>query len=104
MRRMSISRREFIKRALAGAAGALMVNVDKQVTASDERSNPAQFDLNEVSQLIRSRKVSSIELTQECLGRIGQLNAKLNAFITITAESALAEAKAADSEIQRGRR
>ena len=99
---MSTSRREFIKRALAGAAGALIVDGDKHVTVGDERSYPAQLDLNEVSQLIRSRKVSSIELTQECLRRIGQLNAKLNAFITITAESALAEAKAAESEIQRG--
>ena len=72
------------------------------MTVDNERSNPVQLDLNEVSQLLRSRKVSPIDLTQECLRRIGQLNGKLNAFITITAESAVAGAKAAESEIQRG--
>jgi aspartyl-tRNA(Asn)/glutamyl-tRNA(Gln) amidotransferase subunit A len=79
-----------------------MVNIDKQMAAGSEKSNPTQLELSEVSQLIRTKQVSPVELTQACLRRIGQLNAKLNAFITITGESALAEAKAAESEIQRG--
>jgi aspartyl-tRNA(Asn)/glutamyl-tRNA(Gln) amidotransferase subunit A len=96
------SRRKFIKRALAGAAGALMMRIDKQVAAAGDRLNLTQLDLNKVSQLIRRKKVSSVQLTQECLNRIQRLNGKLNAFITVTADSALAEARVAESEIQPG--
>jgi len=67
------------------------------------RSNVSQLDLSEVSQLVRRRKVSPVELTRECLGRIERLNPKLNAFITVTADSALAEARAAEAEIQHDR-
>jgi aspartyl-tRNA(Asn)/glutamyl-tRNA(Gln) amidotransferase subunit A len=83
-----------------GATGALMVSIDKQVPGADE--SLTQLDLSEVSQLVRSKQVSPVQLTEECLNRIQQLNEKLNAFITVTAESALAEARAAESEIQRG--
>jgi aspartyl-tRNA(Asn)/glutamyl-tRNA(Gln) amidotransferase subunit A len=43
-----------------------------------------------------------VELTTDCLARIEKLNPKLNAFTTVTAESALAEARQAESEIRRG--
>jgi len=41
-------------------------------------------------------------MTRECLGHIEKLNPSLNAFITVTEESALAEARAAEDEIVRG--
>jgi aspartyl-tRNA(Asn)/glutamyl-tRNA(Gln) amidotransferase subunit A len=59
--------------------------------------------LSEASQLVRSKKVSPVELTHECLSRIERLNPKLNAFITVTADSALAEARRAEAEIQGSR-
>ena len=43
--------------------------------------------------------VSPVELTSECLARIEKLNPELNAFITVTAESALAQARQAEAEI-----
>jgi aspartyl-tRNA(Asn)/glutamyl-tRNA(Gln) amidotransferase subunit A len=64
-------------------------------------SSVSELDLDEASQLIRSKKVSPVELTRECLNRIELLNPKLNAFITVTADSALAEAREAEAEIQR---
>ena len=54
------------------------------------------------SELLRKGSLSPVELTTECLARIEKLNPKLNAFITVTAESALAEARQAEAEIQRG--
>ncbi len=43
-----------------------------------------------------------MELTRACLDRIEKLNPAVNAFITVTAELALADAKRAESEIARG--
>ncbi len=52
--------------------------------------------------MLQKKALSPVELTRECLARIEQTNPKLNAFITVTAESAMAEAKHAEKEIGRG--
>src|SRR5438552_545081 len=103
------SRRSFLKCALAGAAGTVMGKLINQTTFADVgaghspgTSEVTQLSLSEASELIRSRKISPVELTQACLSRIERLNSKLNAFITVTADSALAQARAAEAEIQRG--
>ncbi len=51
---------------------------------------------------LAAKKFSSVELTQTLLKRIEQLDQKLNSFITVTPELALAQAKAADARIQVG--
>jgi aspartyl-tRNA(Asn)/glutamyl-tRNA(Gln) amidotransferase subunit A len=51
---------------------------------------------------LRRQEISPVELTRACLHRIEKLNPTLNAFITVTAESALAEARAAEIQISRG--
>ena len=58
--------------------------------------------ITEVSQRLRRREVSPVEITRECLTRIERLDPALNAFITVTGESALAEARRAEGEILRG--
>ena len=58
--------------------------------------------LREVATRIRSREVSPVEVTQACLDRAAETEPKLNAFSTLMAESALAEAKAAEAEIAAG--
>ncbi len=58
--------------------------------------------LAEISELVRRRAISPVKLVRECLDVIARLNPSLNAFITVTAESALAEAKQAEAEIQSG--
>jgi aspartyl-tRNA(Asn)/glutamyl-tRNA(Gln) amidotransferase subunit A len=55
-----------------------------------------------ISEFIRKRSISPVELTTACLARIERLNPTLNAFITVTADSALAQARQAEAEIQRG--
>ncbi len=52
---------------------------------------------------LRSGEFSSIELTRACLERIRRLDSKLNAFITVSEEQALAAAQAADSIRATGR-
>jgi aspartyl-tRNA(Asn)/glutamyl-tRNA(Gln) amidotransferase subunit A len=62
--------------------------------------------IEEVARLYRKRKVSPVEVTKLMLARIDQLNPKLNAYLTVTAELALAQAKTAESELfaPRGRK
>jgi aspartyl-tRNA(Asn)/glutamyl-tRNA(Gln) amidotransferase subunit A len=60
------------------------------------------FSIHELSQKIRNRSISPVELTHDCLNRIEKLNPILNAYITVTAESALTRARHAEWEIYHG--
>jgi len=51
---------------------------------------------------LKARRFSSLDLTLHFLGRIERLAPELNAFVTITADRALADARAADDRIARG--
>ena len=55
-----------------------------------------------MAELVRSREVSPVELVNAHLSRIERLNLKLNAFIELRTELALAEARAAETAVQRG--
>lgn len=57
----------------------------------------------EVSALLRGGKTAPVELTRLCLDRIGKLNPRLNAFVTVAADHALAEAKALEAEARSGK-
>lgn len=56
----------------------------------------------EAAARLRSKEVSSLELTGESLDRIAAANPKLNAFITVAADAARARASAMDAELSRG--
>jgi aspartyl-tRNA(Asn)/glutamyl-tRNA(Gln) amidotransferase subunit A len=62
--------------------------------------------IEEVACLYRKRKLSPVDVTKLMLARIDQLNPKLNAYITVTAEQALAQAKKSEAELfaPRGRK
>src|SRR5690348_311073 len=62
--------------------------------------------IEEVASLFRERKLSPVELTNLILARIERLNPKLNSYLTITPEIALAQAKKTESELfaARGRK
>src|SRR3984893_18255220 len=59
-------------------------------------------NIRQLAPLLQRKEISPLEITRVCLDRIEKLNPSLNAFITVTAESALAEARAAETEISRG--
>lgn len=59
----------------------------------------AFFSVPELARLFRTRKLSPVELTKHFLDRIGSLNPELNAYITITADFALAQARQAETEL-----
>ncbi|MGN6183761.1 MAG: amidase [Thermoanaerobaculia bacterium] len=59
--------------------------------------------VTELADRIRTKKLTSVELTEAYLDRSASLGARLNAYATLTRERALREAKAADAEIQAGK-
>src|SRR5215475_9066516 len=62
------------------------------------------LSIGELAERLSTGKLSSVELTRHYLDRIERFSAPLNAMITVTAERALADAKAADARIARGER
>ena len=62
-----------------------------------------QLTIHEAHRLLNTKQVSSVELTQAILDRIHQLEPKVHAFVTITAELALQQAQKADELIAAGK-
>jgi aspartyl-tRNA(Asn)/glutamyl-tRNA(Gln) amidotransferase subunit A len=60
------------------------------------------LSLTETAEHIRTRRISPVELTRECLSCIERLNPALNAFITVTADLALEQARQAEAEVMAG--
>ncbi len=58
--------------------------------------------IHEAHELLKERKLSSVELTKACLERIGQAEPKVHALVTITNELALKQAQEADRLIAEG--
>src|SRR5574338_1262651 len=58
--------------------------------------------IHESAELLRSREVSSRELTEAALDRIAAVDARVHAFLTVTPEHALDQADAADARIAGG--
>src|ERR1700684_738408 len=65
-------------------------------------TEPALMTLTSVAQAIAQKKLSSREVTQSCLDRIAQWQPRLNAFMAIEADAALAAADAADAALAKG--
>jgi aspartyl-tRNA(Asn)/glutamyl-tRNA(Gln) amidotransferase subunit A len=62
-----------------------------------------ELNLTELSKLLATRELSSSEAVKATLNRLERLDGKLNAFITVAGEQAIAEANKADNEIAGGR-
>ncbi len=60
------------------------------------------LSITEALKKLKSREISATELTRAHLDRIEKYNPELNAYITVTAERALADAAAADERIKNG--
>jgi len=83
-------------------AEALMA-VQQTVSAGKRSTDLTTLSIREAGDLVRRKAVSPVELTRACLDRIDRLNPVLNAFITVTGEKALAQARDAETEVRRGR-
>ena len=62
----------------------------------------AWLSVAEGAELLRTKKLSPVEWTRALLDRIAAIDGQYNAFLTVTADRALAQAKAAEAEITKG--
>lgn len=97
-----ITRRRFT--ALAGGAVAAQAFSFPKIAFGGEGGGEwAMLTLSEAAAKVRSGSVSSLELTQACLARIDTYDPKLDAFITVMKDKAIAQAKALDEEKRAGK-
>jgi amidase len=61
-----------------------------------------QWTAAELAHGIRTRRISSREATEACLGRVAQVNPQLNAIVHVLTDTALAQADAADRAVAAG--
>ena len=97
-----LSRRGFIAMTAGASALATMVPPVLSQTQSSSRELTS-LTIREASELIKKRSVSSVELTRACLDRVDRYEPTLNAFITVTRDKALEQARAMDAETAKGK-
>jgi aspartyl-tRNA(Asn)/glutamyl-tRNA(Gln) amidotransferase subunit A len=85
------TRREWLAAGLGAAVAA-------RVAFADTLDDLTTLTLKQASDGIRSKKISPVELTQACLDCIKTYNPKINAWITVMREKALAQAKELEKE------
>lgn len=99
------SRRRFLA-GIAASSGATLLAQQGCSTRPGPKSalasDPTQLDLLGASRAIRDRSLSPVEITTACLERIARLDQRLNSFITVTAERAMADAREAEAEVASG--
>ena len=68
-----------------------------------DKSQLPFLSATELGSLIKSQEVSPVEATEAYLERIPRIDGKLNSYITVTTDRALADAKKAEQEIVSGK-
>jgi Asp-tRNA(Asn)/Glu-tRNA(Gln) amidotransferase A subunit family amidase len=80
-----------------------------RLSAAPAVKRPAQLEdlafwpVRHLAELVRTRQVTSVELTEMYLARLHRYNGKLNNVVTFLDEHGLAEARRADAEIAAGK-
>jgi amidase len=100
------TRREVLSAGAAAAVGAAFPATSFSNAVGPSTGAPAHgwqyASAAEVARAIQTKQVSSVEVTQLILNRIHTLNPKLNAIVTLAAESALKRAQEADAATAKG--
>lgn len=74
-----------------------------KVTRPANLEDVAFWPVTQLSQLLKTRQVTSLELTEMYLARLHKYNGKLNCVVTFLDDLAIAQAKQADAEIKAGK-
>ncbi len=98
---MALTRREFTVMAAAAATQAFATRGVAK-TAGGAAPDLTSLSLTEAAAQVRSGAVTATQLTQACLARIAIYDPKLDAFITVAKEKALARARQLDADQKAG--
>lgn len=74
-----------------------------KITLPKNRDELAYYTITQLGELIRTRQISSVELTQFFLNRLKTYDTKLHCVVTLTEDVALQQAKRADAELKAGK-
>jgi len=104
------SRRSFVKAGICSGIVLMNSNFIGELRAAEQNllgrkqnsDHSTKLSIREAADQVRRKVISPVELTRACLDRINRLNPVLNAFITVTAEDAMAQAREAEAEVLRG--
>ncbi|MFM2096916.1 MAG: Glutamyl-tRNA(Gln) amidotransferase subunit [Planctomycetota bacterium] len=83
--------------------GAVPIDFDKPLTKPDSADELAYLPVSELSRLLRTKQVSSMELTNLYLERLHRHNEKLLCVVTFLDDLARKQAAQADEEIRAGK-
>jgi amidase len=98
-----IGRRDFVgTMALVGAAAAGGISLVDRAKAAGAGDSIITSSAGDLAEAIRSRKLTSKAVVEAHLDQIAKVNAKLNAVVQLTADSARKEADEADAALARG--
>jgi len=94
-----LTRREFsIGTASATLAVALANKTSAGASYASDQAELTSLTLSQVAAKLRALSISSVDVVRACLNRIDGYDKKLNTFITVMHDEALAQAKALDIE------
>jgi aspartyl-tRNA(Asn)/glutamyl-tRNA(Gln) amidotransferase subunit A len=94
-----ITRRGFV----AGAAStAVLAATPATAQRANRNDDLTKLSIADASRRIAARELSPVDLTRAYLERIESIEPRVNAYITVTAEQALEQARALEAELARG--
>jgi len=96
-----INRRDFVRTTAAACALYAATNPTSTLAAGSD--DLARLTISEAARRIRSKEITATQLAQACLERIKVFNPKVNAYITVMQQEALAQAAQLDSEAKAGK-
>lgn len=99
---MTLTRREFTVLAASAAATQVFPALAAAKNASSTAPDLTGLSLTEAAAKVRSGAVTATQLTEACLARIAVYDSKLDAFITVAKDKALARARQLDADFKAG--
>jgi aspartyl-tRNA(Asn)/glutamyl-tRNA(Gln) amidotransferase subunit A len=88
--------------AMTGAVATAVLAAASAVAQRRANDDLTKLSIAEAGRRIAARQLSPVELTRAYLERIARIDARINSYITVTAERALEQARALEAEIGRG--
>ena len=88
----------------AGAAATAALAATRATAQRGRNDDLTKLSIEEASRRIAAGDLSPVDLTQAYLDRIESVDPKLNSFITVLADEALADARRRADELARGER